>query len=69
MGGLNVLLRLAELELLELVGDGFTAVSRMTLSGLTKLPCFALHLKYLCPPTEPSCFPEFKENKHLCSNL
>lgn len=58
--GLNIL-TLVELELRDVVGDwdlpGLTLFSRITLSGRTKEPCLALHLKYRCPDTEPSCLP------------
>ena len=49
LGGLNIF-TLAELELRDVEGDapfdGLMLFSLMTLSGRTKVPCFALHLKY-----------------------
>ena len=62
--GLNILLTLLALELRDVEGEADLApglakeFSRITLSGRTKLPCFALHLKYRCPLTLPSCLPE-----------
>jgi len=60
VGGLNIL-TLVELELRDVDGEdalvGLKLFSRMTLSGRTNEPCFALHLKYRCPLTLPSCFP------------